>query len=149
MERLTFDGNFCDIAQCCNVPGGSFCEDGACYQKKVWERLKQFEDTVRAPELFFKMYGELPLLESAIKHYSSHDRMKELAKADKDGRVVLLPYRGDADIVLMRNGIAFKPDHWNIHLTAFAENQPTPSGRTVALFDLSEVQESMEGKKDG
>lgn len=133
MERLTFDGNFCDIAQCCNVPGGSFCEDGACYQKKVWERLKQFEDTVRAPELFFKMYGELPLLESAIKHYSSHDRMKELAKADKDGRVVLLPYRGDADIVLMRNGIAFKPDHWNIHLTAFAENQPTPSGRTVAL----------------
>jgi hypothetical protein len=149
MERLTFDGNFCDIAQCRNVPGGSFCEDGACYQKKVWERLKQFEDTVRAPELFFRMYGELPLLESAIKHYSSHDRMKELAKADKDGRVVLLPCRGDADIVLMRNGIAFKPDHWNIHLTAFAENQPTPSGRTVALFDLSEVQESMEGKKDG
>jgi hypothetical protein len=149
MERLTFEGNFCDISQCRNVPGGSFCEDGACYQKKVWERLKQFEDTVRAPELFFKMYGELPLLESAIKHYSSHDRMKELAKADKDGRVVLLPYRGDADIVLMRNGIVFKPDHWNIHLTAFAENQPTPSGRTVALFDLSEVQESMEGKKDG
>lgn len=149
MERLTFDGNFCDIAQCRNVPGGSFCEDGACSQKKVWERLKQFEDTVRAPELFFKMYGELPLLESAIKHYSSHDRMKELAKADKEGRVVLLPCRGDADIVLMRNGIAFKPDHWNIHLTAFAENQPTPSGRTVALFDLSEVQESMEGKKDG
>lgn len=149
MERLTFEGNFCDIAQCRNVPGGSFCEDGACYQKKVWERLKQFEDTVRAPELFFRMYGELPLLESAIKHYSSHDRMKELAKADKDGRVVLLPCRGDADIVLMRNGIAFKPDHWNIHLTAFAENQPTPSGRTVALFDLSEVQESMEGKKDG
>lgn len=149
MERLTFEGNFCDIAQCSEVPGGSFCEDGACSQKKVWERLKQFEDTVRAPELFFKMYGELPLLESAIKHYSSHDRMKELAKADKEGRVVLLPCRGDADIVLMRNGIAFKPDHWNIHLTAFAENQPTPSGRTVALFDLSEVQESMEGKKDG
>lgn len=91
MERLTFEGNFCDISQCRNVPGGSFCEDGACYQKKVWERLKQFEDTVRAPELFFKMYGELPLLESAINHYSSHDRMRELAKADKDGRVVVLP----------------------------------------------------------
>lgn len=91
MERLTFDGNFCDIAQCRNVPGGSFCEDGSCSQKKVWERLKQFEDTVRAPELFFKMYGELPLLESAIKHYSSHDRMKELARADKKGRLVVLP----------------------------------------------------------
>lgn len=37
------------------------------------------------------MYGELPLLESAIKNYGSHDRMKELAEADKDGRVVVLP----------------------------------------------------------
>lgn len=26
-----------------------------------------------------------------------------------------------------------------------AENQPTPSGKKVALLDLSEVQESMEG----
>ena len=25
MERLTFEGNFCDIAQCESVPGGSFC----------------------------------------------------------------------------------------------------------------------------
>lgn len=93
MERLTFEGNFCDISQCRNVPGGSFCEDGACSQKKVWERLKQFEDTVQSPELFFKMYGELPLLDSAIKNYGSHDRMKEIAKADKDGRVVVLPCR--------------------------------------------------------
>ena len=146
MERLTFEGNFCDIAQCRNVPGGSFCEDGACSQKKVWERLKQFEDAVETPEKLYTLYGELPLLESALKNYGSHDRMKELAKADKEGRVVVLPCRGDADIVLMRNGIAFKPDHWNIHLTAFAENQPTPSGKKVALFDLSEVQESMEGK---
>lgn len=29
--------------------------------------------------------------------------------------------------------------------TNTAENQPTPSGKKVALFDLSEVQESMEG----
>lgn len=58
MERLTFEGNFCDIAQCRNVPGGSFCEDGACSQKKVWERLKQFEDAVETPEKFYKMYGE-------------------------------------------------------------------------------------------
>ena len=71
---------------------------------------------------------------------------RKLLAADDDGRVTILPCRGDADIILMRNGIAFKPDHWNIHLTAFAENQPTPSGKKVALFDLSEVQESMEGK---
>lgn len=49
MERLTFDGSFCDIAQCTETPGGSFCEDGYCSQRKVWERLKQYEDTGLMP----------------------------------------------------------------------------------------------------
>ena len=44
MKRLTFDGNFCDIAMCGEVPGGSFCEDGVCSQRNVWERLKSIED---------------------------------------------------------------------------------------------------------
>lgn len=44
MERLTFEGNFCDIAQCGCVRGGSFCEAGYCSQRKVWERLKEYED---------------------------------------------------------------------------------------------------------
>lgn len=44
MERLTFEGNFCDIAMCQETPGGSFCEDGMCSQRKVWERLKHYED---------------------------------------------------------------------------------------------------------
>lgn len=79
---------------------------------------------------------------------SKAERIRKLLAADGEGRVTILPCRGDADIVLMRNGIAFKPDHWNIHMTAFAENQPTPSGKKVALFDLSEVQESMEGSTD-
>lgn len=35
------------------------------------------------------------------------------------------------------------------HQTNTAENQPTPSGKKVSLFDLSEVQESMEGNPDG
>lgn len=70
MERLTFDGNFCDIAQCTSTPGGSFCEDGTCSARKVWERLKAYEDMVRD---------------------ISTDRLRELAEADKDGRVVVLP----------------------------------------------------------
>lgn len=44
MARLTFEGNFCDIAMCTEVCGGSFCEDGYCSQRKVWERLKRWED---------------------------------------------------------------------------------------------------------
>ena len=50
MERLTFEGNFCDIAQCKDTPGGSFCEYGCCDQRRVWERLKAYEDTGKTPE---------------------------------------------------------------------------------------------------
>ena len=43
MKRLTFEGNFCDIAMCQENPD-SFCKDGPCSQRKVWERLKHYED---------------------------------------------------------------------------------------------------------
>lgn len=49
MNRLTFDGNFCDIAQCRELP----CPyDGMCSQREVWERLKEYEDTGLTPEDF-------------------------------------------------------------------------------------------------
>ena len=44
MKRLTHDGLFCDIAKCNETPGGTFCENGSCSQRKVWERLKEYED---------------------------------------------------------------------------------------------------------
>lgn len=43
MERLTFEGNFCDIAQCDIIPGDNYCESGSCTQRKVWERLTALE----------------------------------------------------------------------------------------------------------
>ena len=44
MERLTFEGNFCDIARCKEIP----CPyNGACSQRKVWERLKAYEFLAR------------------------------------------------------------------------------------------------------
>ena len=143
MERLTFEGNFCEIARC----GYPMCpyKDG-CSQKQVWERLKQYEDTGLSHE---KVSWMKEVIEAAFDNDTSRiERAHNLHVADKEGRVTILPCRGDADIVLMRDGVAFKPDHWNIHLTTFAENQPTPSGKKVALFDLREVLELMEGKKD-
>ena len=59
MERLTFGGSFCDIAQGLETPGGSFCEDGHCSQRKVWERLKQYEDTGYTPEEIAKLQGDM------------------------------------------------------------------------------------------
>lgn len=51
MERLTFDGNFCDIVKCDSTPGGTFCESGTCTLRKVWERLKEYEDAEQAGRL--------------------------------------------------------------------------------------------------
>lgn len=41
MERLTFEGNFCDLAMCRENP----CPyNGSCSQRETWERLKAYED---------------------------------------------------------------------------------------------------------
>lgn len=89
MDRLTFEGNFCDISRCQNTPGGSFCKDGACSQRKVWERLKEYEDAGLSPQACV----EAREIEAGLsaEDYSIH-RMVELMRADKDGRLVVLPY---------------------------------------------------------
>ena len=86
MERLTFEGNFCDLAQCRD----SACkQDGTCTQKEVWERLKQFEDAIGTPE---KATWAKKTIEMAFSDDPSKvERLRELYKADKDGRVVVLP----------------------------------------------------------
>lgn len=109
-------------------------------------RLASYEAAGLTPE---QVVNAKTIIETAFADDTSKaERIRKLVAADDEGRVAILPCRGDADIVLTRNGIAFKPDHWNVHLTAFAENQPTPSGKKVALFDLREVLESMEGSTD-
>ena len=92
MERLTFEGNFCDIAQCRDLP----CKyDGNCTQKEVWERLKQFEDEKRTPEeiralsnLFDYVVEQTQTLVQTGEFLA---RLRELAEADKDGRALILP----------------------------------------------------------
>ena len=45
MERLTFPGNFCEIAMC----SATACI-GTCSQKEVWERLTAYENTGLSPD---------------------------------------------------------------------------------------------------
>ena len=91
MERLTFEGNFCDIAQCRELP----CPyNGACSQRKVWERLKAYENIGLEPEsveaLKLSMMGK-EIAEITEFNGLPIDRLRELAEADKDGRLVVLP----------------------------------------------------------
>ena len=89
MERLTFEGNFCEIAQCKEVK----CPyDTNCSQKQVWERLKAYEDTGLTPEEI-----KAPLTEDTMINLAAQalgvepSRLRELAVADKDGRCVVPP----------------------------------------------------------
>ena len=85
MERLTFEGNFCEIARCKEVK----CPyDTDCSQKQVWERLKQYEDTGLSPIAC----EESAKIEKGLSEggYST-SRMVELMCADKEERVIVLP----------------------------------------------------------
>ena len=85
MERLTFDGNFCDIAQCRELP----CPyNNNCTQRKVWEKLKAYEDTGRTPEEVNDVMAKAKL---ASAFGVAAERLRELAEADKAGRLVVLP----------------------------------------------------------
>lgn len=83
MNRLTFDGNFCDISQCRELP----CpHGGSCTQRKVWEKLKAYEDTGLTPKLVQET------AEFAIWiHENGLEKIKEWVKADAEGRLVVLP----------------------------------------------------------
>lgn len=115
MERLTFDGKFCDIAQCRETPGGSFCENGTCSQKEVWLRLKAYEDTGLTPE----QCAEYAKANREGRYYivlrdaeqEGVKRLRELAKADKEGRVAVLPCEvGSTVYVLIQDNAIFYPE---------------------------------------
>lgn len=90
MTRLTFEGNFCNIAQCRGLP----CPyNSSCSQRKAWERLKAYEDTGLEPESVEAL--KLSVMGKAISEITEFDglpidRLRDLAEADKDGRVVVL-----------------------------------------------------------
>lgn len=100
MERLTFDGNFCDIAQCKELP----CPyNGSCSQRKVWERLKAYEDTKLEPAMCanYKTFED-----EAISKGVTFKRIVALMEADRTGRLAVLPCKvGDTLWVTGRDNV--------------------------------------------
>lgn len=156
MERLTFEGNFCDLAQCRELP----CKYGGnCAQKEVWERLKQFEDAVQTPE---KAAWAKKTIEMAFSDDTSEvERLRELYKADKDGRVIVLPAKkGDTLYAVTRFGVEKRvvkeiaaPFFYNTYESSDRAALPTAIrnfGKTVFLTreEAEKALQEMEGKKD-
>ena len=165
MERLTFEGNFCEIARCKEVK----CPyDTDCSQKQVWERLKAYEDTGMTPKevtalgkLFDYALKESKTLTeqlTLLKH------IRELAEADKDGRVIVLPCKvgnvvyglhGERTILpMVAKWIETNADGWTVaaQYTPIAPKfyQFSDFGKTVFLTreEAEKALQEMEGKKD-
>ena len=170
MERLTFEGNFCDIAQCREMP----CKyDGNCTQKEVWERLKAYEDTGLTPEEVerSKLEIEAGCVKAIARTYGIDiNRLRKFAEADRDGRMVVLPCKvgdtiyfarahpilrykvtgyemGEASISQVRSKHVDKETGLTFNFTF----RPGSIGKTVFLSrkEAEKALQEMEGKKDG
>lgn len=100
MERLTKYSNETthENGVCCTHFGSPECREvgGNCalnckWEEAAWERLARYEDTRLAPAEVHSMYGEWSVMMSVLNSIGSYDRLRELAEADRDGRVVILP----------------------------------------------------------
>lgn len=75
--------------ECCEVGGN--CALNCKWEEAAWERLARYEDTRLTPAEVHSAYGEWNAMMSVLNSIGSYDRLRELAEADKDGRVVILP----------------------------------------------------------
>ena len=166
MVRLTFEGNFCDLAQCRD----SACrQSGTCTMKEVWERLKAYEDAGLSPQAC----AEAREIEETLSGCDySISRMVELMKADKDGRLVVLPVRpvltqSCASMLYIVNDDEIYEDslheavvgmsssgRTNVIYTTLSDQMSFGQeaiGKTVFLTreEAEKALQEMEGKKDG
>lgn len=165
MERLTFDGNFCDISQCRELP----CpHGGSCTQRKVWEKLKAYEDIGLEPEeVNDAVVGAKLMAKSKLVSAFgvAAERLRELAEADKAGRLVVLPCK-PGDILWTFSSYPIK-QVYSFQVCSFtATDIRTPNGRTMmntsrcGVIDVlavgktvfltrEEAEKALEAMKDG
>lgn len=145
MERLTFDGNFCDISQCRELP----CpRNNNCTQRKVWEKLKAYEDLGLEPEEYKRaLSADIMVRVAAGALGVPAERLRELAEADKGGRVVVLPCKPGDTVYMISwrlNG-RHEIEERVFSLTYF---DPAKYGKDYFL-SREEAEEALEAMKDG
>lgn len=156
MERLTFDGNFCDIARCRELP----CPyNNACTQRQVWEKLKAYEDLGLEPEDYKRaLSADIMVRVAAGALGVAAERLRELTEADKDGRVVVLPCKvGDTVYFALLGRIVEKrvfsivsfSNSTRIYCDGTSEYfRPEDIGKTF-FFTREEAEKALETMKDG
>ena len=179
MERLTewneLSHKHAYYPRCFEEPCyGSGCKIKDCpFETAVCERLAAYEDTGLYPESVEAL--KLHMMGKAISEITEFDglpidRLRELAEADKDGRVLILPCKvgdtiyfaranpilqykvtgyemGEASISQVRSKHVDKETGLTFNFTF----RPSSIGKTVFLTheEAEKALQEMEGKKDG
>ena len=99
------------------------------------------------------LYGRLKAYEDIAELCGGFDRLRELAEADKDGRVLILPCKLGTKVYRIRYTIADYPDEPDLEIadTWFTPEYREDIGKTVFLTreEAEKALQEMEGKKDG
>lgn len=152
MERLTekhylAEDHYMKCSEDCNVDMD--CVDCPAFDKLI-ERLAAYEDTGLTPEEI-----KAPLTEDAMINLAAQalgveaDRLRELAEADKDGRVIILPCKVyETDGVRVYEHTVREVIYETAGGPAFDKNA---IGKSIFLTraEAERAMQEMEGKKDG
>lgn len=146
--------------ECCEVEGN--CAVGCPWEEAAWERLCDYEDTRLTSAEVLSMSAEWRAMMSVLNSIGSYDRLRELAKADREGRVVVLPCKvGDVVYGFHNNRLTILPmvakwietnaDGWTVE-AQYAPMAPkfyqfSDFGKTVFLT-REEAEKALEAKRD-
>ena len=95
---------------CCTHFGGmecfacnGDCSRGCTWEEAAWSRLAAYEDTGLTPEEVTALQKDWSDLCTVIGECGGIDRLRELEEADKEGRVVVLPFTSGRTLLCEEN----------------------------------------------
>lgn len=118
--------------ECLEVGGN--CAMNCKWEEAAWSRLAAYEDTGLTPQEVISMQGEWRAMMAALNSIGGgYTRLRELAEADKEGRLVVLPCQVGTATYYIRYPIAVYPD----------ESEPEIKRGIFTLCDLDRVGHSV------
>ena len=83
--------------ECLGVGGN--CAMNCKWEEAAWSRLAAYEDAGLTPSDVHSLWGEWNAMMSALNSIGGgYERLRQLAEADKDGRVVVLPCKAGSTV---------------------------------------------------
>lgn len=166
MERLTahskqtsHENGICCTHFCgpeCLEVGGN-CAMNCKWEEAAWNRLAAYEDTGLMPEEVSALIKDWSDLCTTIGECGGIDRLRELAEADKDERVVVLPCKVGDTLFRVFAGEILEHEvgnmrylaiqgRWDIDTTPFCAYVESSIGKTIFLT-REEAEKALEAMK--